>query len=64
MLTNTDRASILKFIERNRHLKPLTHRSRDNLPNPITPHGGNPYVPMNMPSIGDLFDMCNFPRDD
>jgi len=45
MLTNTDRASIVKFIERNWHLKPLTHRSRDNLPNPITPHGGNPYVP-------------------
>ena len=62
--TYTDHASILKFIERNWHLKPLTHRSRDNLPNPITPHGGNPYVPVNMPSIGDLFDMFDFPRDD
>jgi phospholipase C len=61
--TYTDHASILKFIERNWHLKPLTHRSRDNLPNPITPHGGNPYVPVNMPAIGDLFDMFNFPRD-
>ncbi len=61
--TYTDHASILKFIERNWHLKPLTHRSRDNLPNPITPHGGNPCVPVNMPAIGDLFDMFNFPRD-
>ena len=62
--TYTDHASILKFIERNWKLKPLTHRSRDNLPNPITPHAGNPYVPVNMPAIGDLFDMFNFPRDD
>ena len=59
----TDHASILKFIERNWDLKPLTHRSRDNLPNPITPHGGNPYVPVNMPAIGDLFDMFTFPRN-
>src|SRR5262249_29208513 len=39
-----DHASVLKFIERNWHLPPLTGRSRDNLPNPIaTPF--NPYVP-------------------
>ena len=31
----TDHVSILKFIERNWRLKPLTARSRDNLPNPI-----------------------------
>ena len=62
--TYTDHASILKFIERNWRLKPLTHRSRDNLPNPITPHGGNPYVPVNMPAIGYLFDMFHFERDD
>ena len=30
----TDHVSILKFIERNWGLAPLTHRSRDNLPNP------------------------------
>ena len=30
----TDHASILKFIERNWGLLPLTGRSRDNLPNP------------------------------
>src|SRR6202000_1270454 len=34
--------SLLKFIERNWKLKPLTHRSRDNLPNPVTAEG-NPY---------------------
>jgi phospholipase C len=62
--TYTDHASILKFIERNWKLKPLTQRSRDNLPNPITPQAGNPYVPVNMPAIGDLFDMFTFPRDD
>ena len=62
--TYADHASVLKFIERNWQLKPLTHRSRDNLPNPITPQGGNPYVPVNMPAIGDLFDMFSFPRDD
>jgi len=55
----TDHVSILKFIERNWHLAPLTERSRDNLPNP-TGQPGNPYVPANMPAIGDLFDMFNF----
>jgi phospholipase C len=55
-----DHASILKFIERNWSLAPLTVRSRDNLPNPVA-SGGNPYVPSNNPAIGDLFDMFNFP---
>ncbi len=32
----TDHASIVKFIEANWSLKPLTDRSRDNLPNPRT----------------------------
>jgi phospholipase C len=54
-----DHASIVKFIERNWHLKPLTGRSRDNLPNPIV-HGNNPYVPLNSPAVGDLFDMFHF----
>ena len=54
-----DHASILKFIERNWDLAPLTGRSRDNLPNPIaTP--ANPYVPVNMPAITDLFEMFDF----
>jgi phospholipase C len=54
----TDHASVLKFIERNWGLHPLTSRSRDNLPNPKT--GGNPYIPTNMPAIGDLFDLFDF----
>jgi phospholipase C len=55
----TDQVSILKFIERNWHLSPLTGRSRDNLPNPH-PDRDNPYVPVNNPAIGDLFDMFDF----
>jgi acid phosphatase len=57
--TYTDHVSILKFIERNWGLRPLTDRSRDNLPNPIA-RRDNPYVPVNMPAIGDLFDMFRF----
>ena len=60
--TYTDHVSILKFIERNWRLKPLTARSRDNLPNPVSEHD-NPYVPLNSPAIGDLFDMFHFDRD-
>lgn len=55
----TDHVSILKFIERNWHLQPLTARSRDNLPNPKERHD-TAYVPANMPAIGDLFDMFDF----
>jgi phospholipase C len=54
-----DHASVLKFIERNWQLQPLTSRSRDNLPDPLTTDD-NPYVPINMPAIGDLFDMFDF----
>ena len=54
----TDHVSTLKFIERNWQLKPITKRSRDNLPNPVT--AGNPYIPVNSPAIGDLFDMFDF----
>jgi phospholipase C len=57
--TYSDHASILKFIERNWQLKPLTGRSRDNLPNPVSV-ADNPYVPLNMPAISDLFDMFRF----
>jgi phospholipase C len=59
--TYDDHASILKFIERNWRLAPLTARSRDNLPNPVAT-ASNPYVPANMPAIGDLFDMFDFPE--
>jgi phospholipase C len=54
----TDHASIPKFIEANWNLKPITGRSRDNLPNPVT--SDNPYVPTNSPAIGDLMDMFTF----
>jgi len=54
-----DHASILKFIERNWDLNPLTRRSRDNFPNPRADED-NPYVPKNSPAIGDLFDLFDF----
>jgi phospholipase C len=57
----SDHVSIIKFIERNWGLKPLTSRSRDNLPNPKTA-GKNPYVPLNSPALDDLFDAFNFPH--
>jgi phospholipase C len=60
--TYTDHVSILKFIERNWDLKPLTHRSRDNFPNPRVDED-NPYVPLNSPAIGDLFDFFHFDSD-
>ena len=55
----SDHVSIDKFIERNWNLKPITNRSRDNDPNPITAWG-NPYVPVNSPAISDLFDLFDF----
>ena len=54
-----DHVSILKFIDRNWGLKPVSYRSRDNYPNPITAKQ-NPYVPLNTPAIGDLFDLFDF----
>jgi len=56
-----DHVSILKFIERNWNLKPLTNRSRDNLPNP-TVKKNNPYVPTNSPALADLFDAFDFDK--
>jgi phospholipase C len=56
-----DHVSVLKFIERNWYLKPVTNRSRDNFPNPVTAPGGSPYVPTNSPAISDLFDLFEFP---
>jgi phospholipase C len=55
----SDHVSLVKFIERNWNLKPLTGRSRDNLPNPKAA-ASNPYVPTNRPAIGDLFDAFDF----
>jgi phospholipase C len=54
-----DHVSIIKFIERNGKLKPITERSRDNFPNPIV-KSSNPYVPVNSPALGDLFDLFDF----
>jgi hypothetical protein len=58
--TYADHASILKFIERNWGLAPLSDRSRDNLPNPIV-DPWRPYLPVNSPAIGDLMEMFQFP---
>src|SRR5579871_50904 len=60
--TYTDHVSILKFIEANWGLPPVTQRSRDNFPNPRTSRA-NPYVPLNSPAIGDLMDLFSFSRD-
>jgi phospholipase C len=57
--TYYDHVSILKFIEANWGLSPLTARSRDNFPNPVTT-ASNPYVPTNSPAIGDIMDMFDF----
>ena len=54
----TDHVSILKFIEKNWNLPPISNRSRDNLPNPR--QDGGSYVPTNRPAIGDLMDMFDF----
>ena len=57
----SDHVSIDKFIERNWNIAPITSRSRDNFPNPVT-KAGNPYVPLNGPALDDLFDAFHFPE--
>ena len=57
--TYHDHTSVMKFIERNWKLTPLSNRSRDNRPNPammVT----NPYLPANAGAMGDLTTMFNF----
>jgi len=56
-----DHVSILKFVERNWSLAPITKRSRDNLPNPRADRD-NPWVPRNGPAIDDLYDLFDFGR--
>jgi phospholipase C len=56
-----DHVSIMKFIEKNWSLPPITQRSRDNLPNPKTAKD-NPYVPLNSPAIGDLTETLELPK--
>jgi phospholipase C len=57
----SDHVSILKFIERNWSLAPVTNRSRDNFPNPTT-SPSDPYVPTNSPAISDLFELFTFTK--
>jgi phospholipase C len=57
--TYTDHVSILKFIESNWRLDPLSTRSRDHLANPIA-DPADPYVPANRPAIGDLMSLFAF----
>jgi phospholipase C len=55
----SDHVSILKFIESNWYLPPVTGTSRDNFPNPMT-SATDPYVPLNSPAISDLTDLFTF----
>jgi acid phosphatase len=58
--TYHDHASVLKFIERNWRVAPLSTRSRDNLPNPISTTA-QPYLPSNKTAaIGDLMSLFAF----
>jgi phospholipase C len=57
--TYQDHASVLKFIEYNWGLRPLSERSRDRLPNPkVTAR--DPYRPLNAPAVGDLTTLFDF----
>jgi phospholipase C len=58
--TYNDHVSILKFIEANWKLRPLTSYSEDNLPN-ATPEA---YVPKDRPAIGNLMTLFDFGRPD
>ena len=54
-----DHTSVLKFIEYNWRLPPLSVRSRDNLPDPrMDP--SDPYRPLNAPAVGDLTTLFDF----
>ena len=57
--TYYDHVSVLKFIEKNWRLQPLSKRSLDNLPNPKV-KDDNPYKPTNGPAIGDLMRLFDF----
>ena len=59
--TYADHVSVLKFIEANWRLRPLSDTSLDNLPNPIA-RRSNPYVPINGPAIGNLMTLFDFSR--
>ena len=59
--TYSDHVSIIKFIQYNWGLTPLSSRSRVRLPNPQALTSA-PYFPTNSPAIGDLTGMFGFPR--
>jgi phospholipase C len=54
-----DHVSILKLIERNWSLPPLSPRSRDSLPGPVA-DPAEPYRPVNGPALGDLMTLFAF----
>ena len=56
--TYSDHSSILKFIEKNWSLPPITATTRDALPNPV--QAGNSYLPTNSPAIGDMSGLFQF----
>jgi phospholipase C len=58
--TYTDHVSVLKFIEANWRLSPLSAVSEDNLPD-ATPGA---YVPRVRPAIGNLMTMFDFRHPD
>jgi phospholipase C len=58
--TYTDHVSLLKFIEANWKLPPLTSYSEDSLPN-ATPGA---YVPANRPAIGNMMTVFDFAHPD
>jgi phospholipase C len=57
----SDHVSILKFIEANWSLPPVSARSRDNFANPIA-SADSPYVPTNSPAISDLMGLFTFKK--
>lgn len=61
--TYYDHVSLLKFIEKNWDLPKISHRSRDNLPNPVHNGDDNRYMPANRPAIGDLMNLFAFDHD-
>jgi phospholipase C len=57
--TYNDHVSILKFIESNWRLSPLSQRSLDNLPDPQA-SSDDPYKPTNGSAIGNLMSLFDF----
>ncbi|HZR42454.1 MAG TPA: alkaline phosphatase family protein [Ktedonobacteraceae bacterium] len=57
--TYYDHFSVVKFIEKNWDLQPLSSRSFDNLPDPVM-STSNAYKPTNSPAVGDLMQLFDF----